>query len=714
MKTIIFFITTFFFLSYNNDISISGQSTHFTQATSVYNVWFNQGSTTVYPNYTNATSETVLSAQFSFSNNLPLGYYDANVYTPSDGLVTKYSGFLLNPNPNPPEIITVNPSSGYRGQTLNVSFSGQNTHFTQATSVYNVWFNQGSTTIYPNYTNATSETTLSTQFSFSNNLPLGYYDANVYTPSDGVVTKYSGFLLNPNPNPPEIITVNPSTGYRNQSLSVSISGQNTHFDQVLYGYNVWFSQGSTTIYPQNISPSSTTLINTNFYFNSYYPLGYYDVNVFNNIDGVVTKTAGFLLEDCPAPATPSYSGTICQGASVTLTIPPVPDATSYYWYISPSYAGNISGGTSASLILDPSFTGNVEVYVIANNSCGGSVSWPAEIVVHPLPGIPLNITGTTEFCMGQTTAVYSVSAISNADSYSWQITPGSAGTIAANGISANVTWNSSFIGNATISVHGVNSCGSGLDVALFVSINSQLPGSAGTITGATTVCQGENNVMYTVPAISDAASYIWTIPDGSTLITLSNSIIIDYSFSAATGLLSVYGNNGCGTGTSSSVVITVETAPDAPIISLINDTLFSDVPYGNQWYYFGSPIAGATNSFYPVISHGEYYAIVNAGNCNSDTSNIIYITVGINESEINKGILIFPNPVTGESFVTVKGENLLNCKTIIYNSLGQIVKIINNTSSNDAIIIRKENLKPGIYFIEISGSKKYQARFIVE
>ena len=56
-----------------------------------------------------------------------------------------------------------------------------------------------------------------------------------------------------------------------------------------------------------------------------------------------------------------------------------------------------------------------------------------------------------------TTSDYSTST--GADSYVWQIDPPTAGTISGTTENAQVTWNTSFIGTAEISVKGVNSCG---------------------------------------------------------------------------------------------------------------------------------------------------------------------------------------------------------------------------------------------------------------
>ena len=90
------------------------------------------------------------------------------------------------------------------------------------------------------------------------------------------------------------------------------------------------------------------------------------------------------------------------------------------------------------------------------------------------------------------------------------------------------------------------------------------PNSAATITGSTTVCQGQNNVTYSVPAITNATGYTWTLPSGATIISGANTnvITVNYSSAATSGNISVQGTNTCGNGTvSTNYPVTVNAAP---------------------------------------------------------------------------------------------------------------------------------------------------------
>jgi hypothetical protein len=73
---------------------------------------------------------------------------------------------------------------------------------------------------------------------------------------------------------------------------------------------------------------------------------------------------------------------------------------------------------------------------------------------------------------------------------------------------------------------------------------------AGAIAGTATPCQGQSGITYSVSAITDATGYIWTLPTGATIATgvNTNSITVDFSGSAASGVITAQGDNSCGNG----------------------------------------------------------------------------------------------------------------------------------------------------------------------
>ena len=100
------------------------------------------------------------------------------------------------------------------------------------------------------------------------------------------------------------------------------------------------------------------------------------------------------------------------------------------------------------------------------------------------------------------------------------------------------------------------------------TISNNFIGDAGTITGTQVLCAGTNNVGYSVPVITNATGYIWTVPTGASIISGTNtrSIVVNYSTSASSGNITVKGTNSCGQGVPSSLPITINPLP-VPVIT---------------------------------------------------------------------------------------------------------------------------------------------------
>ncbi len=95
---------------------------------------------------------------------------------------------------------------------------------------------------------------------------------------------------------------------------------------------------------------------------------------------------------------------------------------------------------------------------------------------------------------------------------------------------------------------------------------SSVPGTPGTFASGGTVCQGQNNVTYTVNAPSGAgAVYTWSYSGtGATITGTSNSVTITYATNATSGTLSVNANNTCGAGAARTLNVTVNPLPSQP------------------------------------------------------------------------------------------------------------------------------------------------------
>ncbi len=76
--------------------------------------------------------------------------------------------------------------------------------------------------------------------------------------------------------------------------------------------------------------------------------------------------------------------------------------------------------------------------------------------------------------------------------------------------------------------------------------------SAVSPSGPSPVCVGQTNVPYTIPPILFAETYLWTLPNGDTATTATNSISLNFPALSSGGVLTVQGvNSNCGAGLNS-------------------------------------------------------------------------------------------------------------------------------------------------------------------
>jgi hypothetical protein len=116
-------------------------------------------------------------------------------------------------------------------------------------------------------------------------------------------------------------------------------------------------------------------------------------------------------------------------------------------------------------------------------------------------------------------------------------------------------------------------------------------GNPGPISGSSSVCVGQSGVSYSVAPIVNASGYNWTVPAGATITSgnNTNAIIVEFSTTALSGSVIVYGLNACGTGASSQLAVSVNPIPIANAGSDIT------IPYGTSTILHA--VSGGTGSY---------------------------------------------------------------------------------------------------------------------
>jgi hypothetical protein len=80
--------------------------------------------------------------------------------------------------------------------------------------------------------------------------------------------------------------------------------------------------------------------------------------------------------------------------------------------------------------------------------------------------------------------------------------------------------------------------------------------------------------------------------------------------------------------------------------------------------------------------------------------------------EVDK-LKIYPNPMVDKSNVVFPNQTNQKYRLVVVDASGRVVRIIENITGNN-VIINREQLKPGIHIINLSGEKIYKGKLLVK
>lgn len=189
---------------------------------------------------------------------------------------------------------------------------------------------------------------------------------------------------------------------------------------------------------------------------------------------------------------------------------------------------------------------------------------------------------------------------------------------------------------------------------------------------------GENADAFTTPLISTTATYY---------VTVVNAL-------------------GCESLTRVPVVAEIFEVPEIPTITVDGAALLSSALSGNQWYKDGTAIDGATNTTYEVTETGNYSVEVNNGNCSTTSVETPMEITGLNDDNINRNIIIYPNPVGNEdltiNFVQY-GKEIQ--RIVLVDNSGRELKVLKIKKGASDVKLDFSSYNNGIYYVNVISNQ---------
>ena len=423
------------------------------------------------------------------------------------------------------------------------------------------------------------------------------------------------------------------------------------------------------------------------------------------------------------PGTISGNQTICENTSPTLLsgTAPIGGITpyTYQWQNSPDSITftDIPGATGIN--YQPGALISTQFYRQKQVSAGSCNSGLSNIIKIKVNTVTIQaISGNNSVCVNS--GNYNYSSGTGMLSYFWTL---SSGGLLISGQGTNtiqVTWTTPGSHNVSLSYTDQHGCIPPSPASLAVTVHP-LPGTAGIISGPSSVCDQTSAVLYFVQPVENALTYVWSVPQGCSIVSgqLSDSVYVEFPSGASSGVISVYGNNLCGDGISSpDLQVQVFPRPPVPVITQLEDHLISDAPEGNQWWDENGIIPGANSNVFFPDKNGLYRDIVTLNSCSSSPSEWInYVAMSVQNFSVESP-LVFPNPAKKEFNIHI--DLPLPCEvTVDFLSItGEALRTMKwdyHPVSQRTLNFPCEQFSPGLYLLLIHlESESYFRKVVIE
>jgi len=309
---------------------------------------------------------------------------------------------------------------------------------------------------------------------------------------------------------------------------------------------------------------------------------------------------------------------LCEGESVLLKVPKA-EGRIYQWL-----RNNAPIPGEADSTLETTLAGIYKCTINHSNICQDTTA-QVEVVVyqHSVGG---SVTGESRICKGSQTGLLSLYG-QTGTVQKWQKRHNTGGwiDIAHTGITYQETPVYSGTWEYRAQVKN-GTCPPEFSNPVTVIVDTTV--ITGPISGISELCQGTSAVNYYIQPVWNATGYNWTLPPGATIVSgeNSNSIYVNFSYTALPGIIQVTGINTCGAGVPSpGFMVNVKPVPIPTI------TGSSSVCIGSTGMIYHTE-TGMTNYIWNVSSGGT---ITSGGTPVDNTVTVTWNSAGPQTVSVN-------------------------------------------------------------------------------
>ncbi len=310
--------------------------------------------------------------------------------------------------------------------------------------------------------------------------------------------------------------------------------------------------------------------------------------------------------------------------------------------------------------------------------------WESDLYSDPLsPPSSAYTTSSASLCIN-TPAVLNDQSSNTPTAWSWTLTGSTPATSSVK--NPTVTYNA--VGIYTISLTSSNINGSS---TVYTNTIAVVASPTISLTSAT-ICSS-SPVLVTA---SGASTYVWSNGFTNASIVVTPTITTVYTCTGSVGSCTSV----------KSTTVSVGVPPSIPTITQVGLVLNSSSATGNQWYFNGVLIVGATAQSYTATQDGNYsVTVTNAAGCYASSNSTNVNSVGFEELSFINSVSISPNPAKDVLFLNTNSKEQKSVLYVVYSVNGQLVKQGNVTLNSGKESISITDLSKGVYEIKVSVDK---------